>query len=97
MMKLINIVTEMMKEGLNLQKKHPSEITFDGLDVQYRSDQYGKGIEITGSLSKYNTGRSIEVTFTPDKMDDNVEEIWDEHWEEISDEIERAYWKVNKQ
>lgn len=83
----------MINEGLNLPKKHPTEITFDGLRVQYRSDKYGKGIEITGSLSEYNTGRSIEVIFTPDTINGDVEEIWNEHWEEISDEIENEYWK----
>ncbi len=82
----------MINEGLNLPKKNPTEITFDGLDVQYRSDKYGKGIEITGSLSQYNSGRATEVTFTPDQIDIEVEEIWNEHWEEISDEIEQAYY-----
>jgi len=91
-MKLINVIEEILNEGLNLPKQQTA-ISFDDKYAYYATSKYGNAFNISGTMEKYHSGRSEEFNFVPDEMDNETEIIWDEHWEDISKEIENEYWK----
>jgi len=65
----------------------------DGYEVNYQFDDY----EITGVLQKYYTGRGNEYEFQPSWFaDKRTEEYYDEHWEDVEDEILSVFYSKFK-
>lgn len=67
------------------------------LHVTYSTTIGDVEIEFEGTLIPYNTGRAINYKFDPDWFADEESGVWfDEHWEEIEEEILNSYYKSLK-
>jgi hypothetical protein len=63
-------------------------------DVNYQITVDGTLFEIEGELVPYNSGRAEEYKFEPSQFDDKeTEEYYDEHWEEIEEQILKKFKK----
>lgn len=78
------------------------EITFTQLDkgrfyLTYLIKYKFGFIEINGYLKPYDTGRGVNYEFEPDinSDEDEAQEYYDEHWEEIEQEILDKFYKKN--
>jgi len=59
-------------------------------NVIYLIDEHG--IEITGTLIPYGTGRTIDYEFEPDKfLDSESRKYWDNNWEDVEEEILNSF------
>lgn len=95
-------VSSNLDEQLNLPKKEiKTEIYIDDENVvTYSTNKFGGKFEITGNIKTYRRGKKYDerrpaFEFEVDSFyDDEDQSIWDEHWEEISDDIESYYWKI---
>lgn len=66
------------------------QLTKDGknYEVNYQITVDGELFEITGSMKRYNTGRSNEYRFEPDWYSSKECENWfDENWENVESEL----------
>jgi hypothetical protein len=56
--------------------------------VNYQIEVNDRLVELEGTLSPFNNGRSIEYTFEPDYFTANEDEVYfEENWEDIEDQI----------
>ena len=61
-----------------------AEITFYGDTVDYVLGD----VQISGRITTFHTGRCQEFSFEPSWfIDSNSEEYWNNHWEDIEQEI----------
>ncbi len=85
--KLLFDVIENMFVDVNESIDNVADISFDGKNVTYIKNDF----EITGTMRKYNSGRSDEYEFEPDSFEGETEEYFDRNWENISAEIVDVY------
>jgi hypothetical protein len=79
------------KNKIEITKTEPDERLgkeSNTFEVNYQVIVNDKIIEITGVLTPYHSGRSIEYKFEPNNLsDDETELYYDNNWEQIEEEI----------
>jgi hypothetical protein len=79
-----------MEDGLEIEITKEDE----GRNAYYSVNYENNGMEITGNLIPYKTGRTTEYEFSPSWFDDKAtEDYYADHWEEVEEQILKVFYE----